>query len=109
MNSVVAKVCDNGKHCCNGLIALMMCTAVDIVKVLLAAGTDVHMTVDGGNTCLHKAATHGLTAPVLCLLMKAGADLHAVNSQGKTAARLAHERGYTLIEQLLNRAAQQAL
>jgi hypothetical protein len=44
---------------------------------------------------------------MLCLLIKAGADLHAVNKSGKTAAQLAHDRGFTLIEQLLNRAAQQ--
>jgi ankyrin repeat protein len=45
---------------------------------------------------------------MLCLLIKAGADLHAVNSKGKTAAQIAHDRGHILIEQLLNRAAQQA-
>jgi ankyrin repeat protein len=44
---------------------------------------------------------------MLCLLIKAGADLHAVNNEGKTAAQLAHDKGHTLIEQLLNRAAQQ--
>jgi ankyrin repeat protein len=56
MNSVVAEACDNGKHCCNGLTALMMRTTVDTVKALLAAGADVHTTNNAGDTCLHVAA-----------------------------------------------------
>jgi hypothetical protein len=43
----------------------------------------------------------------VCLLIKAGADLRAVNNVGKTAAQAAHDKGNTLIEQLLIRAAQQ--
>jgi uncharacterized protein len=107
MISVVARVCSNGEHCCNGLTALMMCPTADTLKELLAAGADVNMTTDGGNTCLHKAAVHGSAAPVVCLLIKAGVDLHAVDSSSKTAAQLAHDAGNVLIEQLLNRAAQQ--
>jgi ankyrin repeat protein len=107
MNSVVPANCFNGPYCCTGHTALMMCTTADTVKVLLAAGADVHVTTDGGDTCLHKAAAHGYAAPVVCLLIKAGANLHAVNSKGKTAAQVAHDNGFTLIEQLLNRAAQQ--
>jgi uncharacterized protein len=102
LNSVVAEKCDNGKHCCTGLTALMMCTTVETVKVLLAAGADVHVTNAAGDTCLHVAARHSYAAPVLCLLIKAGVDLLAVNSSGKTAAQLAHDRGHVLIEQLLN-------
>jgi ankyrin repeat protein len=60
-----------------------------------------------GDTCLHAAVVRKHPVPVVCLLIKAGADLHAVNSSGKTAAQLAHDEGYTLIEQILNRAAQQ--
>jgi uncharacterized protein len=102
INSVTPIKCFNG--CCDGATALMMCTESDTVKVLLAAGADIHITNHVGDTCLHVAAKHNWIAPMLCLLIKAGADLHAVS---KTAAQLAHERGYTLIEQLLNRAAQQ--
>jgi hypothetical protein len=43
----------------------------------------------------------------MCLLIKAGVNLQAVNYEGITAAQIAHNKGYTLIEQLLNRAAQQ--
>jgi ankyrin repeat protein len=87
--------------------ALMMCETVETVKVLLAAGADVHVTTAAGDTCLHSAAGRKRPVPVICLLIKAGVDLHAVNSNGKTAAHVAHDKGYTLIEQLLNRAAEQ--
>jgi uncharacterized protein len=108
MNSVVPVVClDGTDHCCTQTTALMLCTTVDTVKVLLAAGADVHVTTAAGNTCLHVAAYHSYTAPVLYLLIKAGADLHAVNNSDKLAAQLAHDRDNVLIEQLLIRAAQQ--
>jgi ankyrin repeat protein len=68
----------------------------------------VHATTSSGDTCLHIAAEYKYSAPVVCLLIKAGADMHAVNSDGKTAAEVAHDSGNTLIEQLLIRAAQQA-
>jgi ankyrin repeat protein len=92
--------------CCRGLTALMMCTTAATVKVLLAAGADVHITTDAGDTCMHLAARHCLPVPVVCLLIKAGVDLHAVNNQGKTAAQVAHDKGNKLIEQLLITAAQ---
>jgi ankyrin repeat protein len=107
VNSVAPVQCCNGAACCTHTTPLMLCETADTVKVLLAAGADVHVTNHIGDTCLHSAARHNYKAPVLCLLIKAGADIHAVNSEGKTAAQLAHDRGYTLIEQLLNRAAQQ--
>jgi ankyrin repeat protein len=75
--------------------------------MLLAAGADVHVANDAGNTCLHLAAKYELPVPILCLLINAGADLHAVNNEGHIAAQIAHDEGYMLLEQLLNRAAQQ--
>jgi uncharacterized protein len=108
MNNTVRMQCSGGARCCSSnATALMLCTTVDTVKALLAAGANVHVTTSSGDTCLHIAAKHNYTAPMLCLLIKAGADLHAVNSAGKTAAQIAQDRGHTLIEQLLNRAAQQ--
>jgi ankyrin repeat protein len=92
--------------CCGLVSALMCCKDAGILKLLLTAGADMQAVTNRGNTCLHVAAQHGYTAPVVCLLIKAGADLHAVNSVGKTAAQVAHYAGHTLIEQLLNRAAQ---
>jgi ankyrin repeat protein len=105
LNSVVVIKCMS--QCCCSVTALMMCAKFDTVKLLLAAGADVHSATHAGDTCLHVAARHNWTAPMLCLVIKAGTDLHAVNSKGKTAAQLAHDQGYTLMEQLLNRAAQQ--
>jgi ankyrin repeat protein len=107
MHDVVNATCENGEHSCNGVTAIMICRDTGTLKALLAAGAYVHVTNDTGNTCLHAAAKHKWCAPMICLLIKAGATLSAVNNTGKTAAQLAHDRGYALIEQLLNRAAQQ--
>eukprot|EP00953_Heterococcus_sp_UTEX-ZZ885_P007553 4572-Heterococcus_DN1.PRE.3 len=107
MNSVIATQCPHGARCCDGVTALMLCKKAATVKVLLDAGADVHVTNKGGDTCLHTAAEHKFAAPLLCLMIKAGVNLHAVNHAGKTAAQLAHERGFSLIEQLIYRAAQQ--
>jgi uncharacterized protein len=84
---------------------LMAADTPAAVKVLLAAGADVHRTTDQGGTCLHTAAALNYPAPVICLLIKAGVDLRAVNSKGKTAAAVAHDKGNTLAAALLDRAA----
>jgi ankyrin repeat protein len=94
-----------GCDCCGSGTALMLCTKAAVTKLLLAAGADVHIANNRGTTCLHIAAAHGYSAPVLCLLIKAGADLHAVNRDNKTAADVAHSKGNTLGESLLVRAA----
>jgi Ankyrin repeats (many copies) len=94
--------------CCGHVSALMMCKDTAILKLLLAAGGDVHAVTSSGDTCLHIAAKQNYSAPVVCLLIKAGADMHARNSEGETAAQVAYGHGNTLIEQLLIRAAQQA-
>jgi ankyrin repeat protein len=111
MNSAIPSVCLNGAACCTDQTALMMCSEVSIVKLQLAAGADVSLRTSSGNTCLHAAVAHELPVPIVCLLIKAGVkagvDLNAVNLAGKTAADIAHDRGYTVIEQILNRAVQQ--
>jgi ankyrin repeat protein len=85
---------------------LMAASTPAVVKLLLAAGASVHATTAaGGRTCLHVAAAAGYPAAVLCLLIKAGVDISAVDSEGETAAELAHAAGHTLAESLLNRAA----
>eukprot|EP00953_Heterococcus_sp_UTEX-ZZ885_P023551 12933-Heterococcus_DN1.PRE.4 len=91
----------------NTVTPLMLCTTVDTVKVVLAAGADVHVTNMIGDNCLHTAVRHNLPVPVICLLIKAGVDLHALNDYNETAADIAHEKNYKFIEQLLNRAAAQ--
>jgi uncharacterized protein len=76
---------------------LMIADTPAMVKMLLAAGADAYATDLNGNTTLHGAAAAGYPAPVLCLL---------INADGKTAAQVAHDKGHTLAESLLNRAAQ---
>jgi ankyrin repeat protein len=51
----------------NTVTPLMLCTIVDTVKVLLAAGADVHVTNMIGDNCLHTAVRHNLPIPVICL------------------------------------------
>jgi uncharacterized protein len=94
--------------CCGPRTPIMMCEQPAHLKLLLAAGADVHKTTDRGNTALHVAAIHKFAAPVLCLLIKAGVDLHAENSDGKTAAQVAADSGNTLAAALLTRAARDA-
>jgi ankyrin repeat protein len=97
-----------GCHCCGPRTAVMMCDQPAHLKLLLAAGADVHKPTDRGNTALHVAAAHKFAAPVLCLLIKAGVDLHAKNNDGKTAAQVATDSGNTLAAALLTRAARDA-
>jgi uncharacterized protein len=82
INSMQLQLC----KCSEPISALMYCKDTASLKLLLTAGADVQAVTSRGNTCLHVAAQHGYTAPVVCLLIKAGADLHAVNREGKTAA-----------------------
>jgi uncharacterized protein len=91
--------------CCGSGPVLISCRDTATLKLVLAAGADIHCTTNTGNTCLHVAAVHGYPAPVLCILIKAGADLHAVNHMGKTAADVAAVCGFKLVEALLLRAA----
>jgi ankyrin repeat protein len=86
----------------------MMSQQPAVTKLLLAAGADVHIANSEGDTCLHVAAAHSYSAPVLCLLIKAGADLHAVNRDNKTAADVARSKSNTLGESLPVRAARDA-
>jgi ankyrin repeat protein len=104
INSMSAMQCG----CCGSGTALMMSQQPAVTKLLLAAGADVHTANSEGNTCLHVAAAHSYSAPVLCLLIKAGADLSAVNRDNRTAADVARTNGNTLGESLLVRAARDA-
>lgn len=103
LNATTSIFC--GSSCCGGMTALMFCDDAATLKVLLAAGADVHALTDTGNSCLHAAAAHSKPVSVICLLIKEGVDVHALNLEGKTAAQIAHDKGFTLIETLLNRVA----
>jgi ankyrin repeat protein len=58
INVMLNRPCKNGVQCCSSRTALMMCTEADTVKLLLAAGANVHVTNEAGDTCLHVAAKH---------------------------------------------------
>jgi uncharacterized protein len=92
-------------ECCGPVTALQRCTDLACLKLLLAAGADVHAVTSRGNTALHVAAKHKHPAPAICMLIKAGTSLTAVNSSGLTAAELALACGNTLGAALLSRAA----
>jgi ankyrin repeat domain-containing protein 50 len=107
---LLANGADVNKRTNDGRTALDIvaeCGRVRCAKVLIAAGADVHAINDVGDTMLNTSAALGYVVPLICLLIKAGVNLHAVNHKGKTAAQLAHDAGHKLIEQVLNRAAQQ--
>eukprot|EP00953_Heterococcus_sp_UTEX-ZZ885_P032567 17001-Heterococcus_DN1.PRE.2 len=84
--------------CCGGGPALISCRDTATLKLLLAAGADIHCTTNTGNTCLHVAAAHGYPAPVLCMLIKAGADHRGKTAEGSAAC------GFKLAELLLRAA-----
>jgi uncharacterized protein len=47
-------------ECCGPRTAITMCEQPAHLKLLLAAGADVHVTTETGNTALHVAAVHKL-------------------------------------------------
>jgi uncharacterized protein len=93
--------------CCGPITALMVSQQPAIIKLLLAAGADVHKRTVFGNTCLHVAVRHKYPVSIVCLLIRAGADLHAVNNAGRTAAQMARALKYTLVESILLKAIQE--
>ena len=72
--------------------------------MLLEAGADVNARDYLDNTVLHHAAAHGLSAGVICCLLKAGADATAENTLCDTAAEVAQAYKHSATEALLSRA-----
>lgn len=75
--------------------------ALEVVKLLLAAGADVNATQQGGYTALHQAADRGQAAVVTALLA-AGAKADARAASGRTPADHAQANGHAAIVALLN-------
>lgn len=71
------------------------------VDFLVENGANVEYRLENGNSPLMEAARRGQLRAVIALL-EAGAKTAPKNEQGKTAADLAEEKGYTLISRLLN-------
>jgi ankyrin repeat protein len=88
-----------------GKSALMLARELPVVRLLLAAGAAVNAKSTDGTTALHKAAKLGLSAAVVCCLLKAGADATALNSEGHEPAAVAVQHGHTATAALLQRAA----
>ena len=61
---------------------------IDVIKMLLAAGADIHAFDERGNTALHDAADEGYYEIVQFLLDK-GASPTAYNKEGKTPCQTA--------------------
>jgi ankyrin repeat protein len=78
---------------------------VDCVLLLLAAGADVHASLDGGPTVLHVAAyllrrqdeeDPSDAGDVICACIAAGADIDAVDDLGNTPRHLMSKYGFAL-------------
>jgi uncharacterized protein len=93
--------------CYGAITALMVAQDPKVVKLLLAAGADVHKRTRWGNTGLHVAAAHAHPVSVVCQLIKAGIDLHARNSAGQTAVTVAREAGANLLAAVLVKATEE--
>ena len=77
----------------------------DIVKLLIAAGADLHATTvpmlgGGGWTPLHSAARQGHRG-IVELLIEKGTDVNAMDSSGKSALHDAALEGHKEIVELL--------
>jgi ankyrin repeat protein len=81
----------------------------DMTGLLIRAGADVNMELDGDESrALHIAAHEGFTAGVKALLDH-GADIEAVNGDGETALLIAVRRQkFAVVEQLILRGANTA-
>jgi Ankyrin repeats (3 copies) len=84
---------------------LLLAAELPIVRLLLDAGAAVNAKYPDGSTALHEAASLGLSAAVICCLLKAGADATATDNDGLDAAAVATKRGHTAAAALLQRAA----
>jgi ankyrin repeat protein len=73
---------------------------IEIVRMLLDKGADPNAKAQSGSTSLHTVGFTGDRAS-LDLLLKHGADRSIKNSDGKTAADLARERGHQEIAERL--------
>jgi ankyrin repeat protein len=83
-----------------GQTALMLVGSLAAARVLLEAGAVVNVRCASGATALHMAAG-GLSAAVICCLLKAGADASIVDCSGLNAAATAVQHGHTVTALLL--------
>jgi Ankyrin repeat len=89
----------------NKVTPLMLARELPVVRLLLDSGAAVDARSADDATGLHKAAERGLSAAVICCLLKAGADATAVNNHGHEPAAVAAKHGHTAAAALLQHAA----
>ena len=77
---------------------------VEAVKLLVAAGADVSLKVEGGDTALHRAIAFG-RGDVVKLLIENGASATDHNDDGWSPRELALSQGDARIVQLVHNAA----
>jgi ankyrin repeat protein len=73
----------------------------DIARTLIAAGADVNSPQNSGETPLHATAFRG-NVELTQFLLDQGANRAARNSDGKTPADIARERGHNDVAELLS-------
>ena len=98
---VVQMIIDHGAHVIiankNGLTALMIACErgnIDVINILLEAGSDTDITDANGNTCLQCSVLQGCSIEVLQTIIDHGAQVNATNKNGQTALMMASDCGY---------------
>ena len=66
---------------------------VEVARLLLAHGADLHETDTEGNMAVHQAASEG-RRDLMDLLIREGASLTTKNKEGRTALDVARVAGY---------------
>ena len=66
---------------------------VEVARLLLAHGADLHETDTEGNMAVHQAASEG-RRDLMDLLIREGASLTTKNKEGRTAVDVARVAGY---------------
>jgi uncharacterized protein len=83
--------------CCGPLVPLVVSRDPAIVKLLLAAGADVHVRSSCGSTCLHVAARHKHPVPVLCVMLHVSSSSRRT-TRCSTVCVLAEGRSQSVIQ-----------
>lgn len=95
----------------DGVTPLMIAAAqgqTEIADVIIQAGVNVNERSDDGWTALHKAAFDQAGTGIIELLLQYGIDSEALNGAGKTALKLAEEKGHRDIIRVIKKHQQQA-
>lgn len=98
--SIVKRLLHAGAELGNSLLLAPRDGNCEIVKLLLQHKADVHMVDIDGNSCLHNAATRGLT-DIVEVLLEANANVDLGNCFGVTPLMRAWFKGHSTVRLLL--------